>query len=480
VLKYALRAEAAFQAAPDAIVGIDSSGLILLMNTQAERLFGYGCGELINQRVDIIVPEAAGAGLYPAHRMDRLDDAHHPRRADTAVTLTGRGKAGNDFPADISLSVVDTDDGPVTVAAIHDISVRRDAEAKFRWMIEVAPDAIVGVDASGSIELVNAQCEHLFGRSRDDLVGSPIEVVLPSGLRPVDPGQVDACVPMSAVHENGSTIPVEVSLSALETTTSGRLTMAAVRDISDRAHIEHLLQHNVAELERANSVKNNLLATMSHELRTPLNAILGFTGTLLMKLPGPLNAEQEHQLNLVKASGTHLLSIINDLLDLAKIESGRVEVALVPVDCRAVVDDVVQSLQPLAETHDVTMHVEGPDAPVFAIADKRALSQIVVNLVNNAIKFAEASQMHISLTPLASDGQIQISIRDTGPGIPEADLDRIFHAFERSAATAKAVDEGTGLGLLISRKLAGLMNATDTVSSVVGAGSTFTVSLTAR
>jgi PAS domain S-box-containing protein len=482
VLKYASRAEALFQAAPDAIVGIDPSGLILLVNTQAERMFDYDCDELINQPVEIIVPEATSAGLYFAHPGDHLDDADHRRRADTAMTLAGRRKDGSEFPAEISLSVVDTEDGPVVAAAVHDVSARRDAEAKFRWMIEVAPDAIVGVDASGSVELVNAQCERLFGLNRDDLVGKPIEVVLPGGLRPVDAGQVGACVEMSAVYKDGTTIPVEVSLSALETTstttTSGRLTMAAVRDISHRRHIEHLLQQNVAELERANQVKNNLLATMSHELRTPLNAILGFTGTLLMKLPGPLNAEQEHQLHLVKASGAHLLSIINDLLDLAQIESGRVQVALVPVDCRAVVEEVVQSLQPLAETHKVTMLVEGPDAPVFANADKRALSQIVVNLVNNAIKFAEASRVHIQLTPQESDGRVQISVRDTGPGIPQADLARIFHAFERSAATAKATDEGTGLGLHICHKLAELMNATVTVSSVVGEGSTFTISLT--
>ncbi|GAA2692025.1 PAS domain-containing protein [Actinoplanes palleronii] len=155
VLEYASRAEAVFQAAPDAIVGIDSSGRILLVNTQAERLFDYDHDELINQPVEVIVPEAASGGVYPARPTSQLDNPDRPRRADTAVTLTGRRKGGDEFPAEISLSVVDTDDGPVVAAAIHDVSVRKDAEAKFRWMIEVAPDAILGVDASGSIELVN-------------------------------------------------------------------------------------------------------------------------------------------------------------------------------------------------------------------------------------------------------------------------------------------------------------------------------------
>ncbi|MDT5043016.1 MAG: hypothetical protein QOE51_4001, partial [Actinoplanes sp.] len=169
---------------------------------------------------------------------------------------------------------------------------------------------------------------------------------------------------------------------------------------------------------------------------------------------------------------------INDLLDLAKIESGRVQIALEPVDCLRVIEEVVQSLQPLAVGKGLTLQIETFDGPATAMADRRALGQILINLVNNAIKFSESGEVRVCLVPaVAGDGPLRIMVRDTGPGIPEEDLTRIFRAFERSAASAKATDEGTGLGLHISRRLAELLNATLTVSSVVGEGSTFTVAL---
>jgi signal transduction histidine kinase len=245
------------------------------------------------------------------------------------------------------------------------------------------------------------------------------------------------------------------------------------------AHIEELREQNI-ELERASGAKDNFLASMSHELRTPLNVILGFTGTVLMRLPGPLNAEQEHQLRLVQNSGQHLLSIINDLLDLAKIKSGRVEIALEAVDCRRVADEVVQSLQPLADGKGLALTIEATDDTLMvATVDRRALGQILINLVNNAIKFTNTGEVRVCLIPPAAETAepLRIAVRDTGPGIPEADLTRIFRAFERSA-TAKASSEGTGLGLHISQKLAELLCATLTVSSTLGEGSTFTISLT--
>ncbi len=477
VLKHASRAEAILEAAPDEILGVDPNGQILLVNAQAERLFGYDRIELIGQPVEILVPEAFRE-LYCGQRARLLADAD-PRSGGEGVQLTGWRKDRGEFPAEITLSAVRTEDGLMVAASVRDVSDRKNAEAKFRWMIEVAPDAILGVDAAGIIELVNAQSERLFGYGRDDLMGQPVEVLIPTGLRPVDAGQVGAGMEVSALHRDGTQIPVEVSLSALETA-GGRLTMAAVRDITDRRRFEELLREQNVELERVSRAKDNFLASMSHELRTPLNAIIGFTGTMLMKLPGPLNAEQEHQLRLVQTSGKHLLSIINDLLDLARIESGRVQVALEPVDCRAVAEAVALSLQPLAEAKAINVRIEGPDVPFVATADQRVLKQILINLVNNAIKFTDTGVVRICLIPPDRDGGMRISVCDTGPGIPEQDLVRIFSAFERSASTAKNNDEGTGLGLHISQKLANLLGATLAVSSAVGEGSTFTVSLAER
>ncbi len=462
------------QSADDAIVGKTVDDVITSWNSGAERLYGYPAQEAVGRRFDMVIPAQAHAAESRMLRQVVAGQRVEPYEAERVR------KDGTPVTVSVAISpIIDSGGRIVGVASTsRDISELKLAETKLRWMLEVAPDAILGVDASGSIELVNAQCERLFGYERDELMGQPVEMLIPDGLRPVDAGQVGAGLELATLHKDGTGIPVEISLSALETP-GGRLTMAAVRDITDRKRIERQLREQNVELERASQAKDNFLASMSHELRTPLNAIIGFTGTVLMRLPGPLNAEQEHQLRLVQMSGKHLLSIINDLLDLAKIESGRVQIALEPLDCRRVAEEVVQSLQPLADSKGLTLRIEGSeDTPAVATADRRALGQILINLVNNAIKFTDAGEVRVRLLPsVAAGGSLRIEVRDTGSGIPQMDLDRVFRAFERSATTAKASDEGTGLGLHISQKLAELLNATIAVSSAVGQGSTFTVSL---
>jgi len=462
------------QSADDAIIGKTVDGVITSWNSGAERLYGYTAQEAVGRHFELVIPAQASAGESRMLRRVVAGERVEPYEAER--------KRNDGTPITVSVAIspiMDAGGHIVGVASMsRDISELKLAETKLRWMLEVAPDAILGVDTSGSIELVNAQCERLFGYERDELMGQPVEMLIPDGLRPVDAGQVGAGLELATLHKDGTGIPVEISLSALETP-GGRLTMAAVRDITDRKRIERQLREQNVELERASQAKDNFLASMSHELRTPLNAIIGFTGTVLMRLPGPLNAAQEHQLRLVQTSGKHLLSIINDLLDLAKIESGRVQIALDAVDCRRVADEVVQSLQPLADSKRIALRVEASGtAPAVATADRRALGQILINLVNNAIKFTDSGEVRVCLFPPDVAGEpLRIEVRDTGSGIPETDLDRVFRAFERSATTAKASDEGTGLGLHISQKLAELLHATITVSSVVGQGSVFTVLL---
>jgi PAS domain S-box-containing protein len=461
------------QSADDAIVGKTVDGVITSWNSGAERLYGFKLQEVLGRQFDVVIPEDARMAESIMLRRVAIGERVEPYEAERL------SKDGSPVTVSVAISpIMDALGNIVGVATMsRDLSARKLAETKLRWMLEVAPDAILGVDASGSVELVNAQCERLFGYNRDELMGQPVERLIPDGLRPVDAGQIGAGQELITLHKNGTEIPVEISLSALETP-GGRLTMAALRDITDRKLIERRLREQNVELERASTAKDTFLAGMSHELRTPLNAIIGFTGTMLMKLPGPLNTEQEHQLRLVQTSGKHLLSIINDLLDLAKIESGRVQIALEPVDCLRVIEEIAQSLQPLAQSKGLTLRIETFDGPVTATADRRALGQILINLVNNAIKFTDTGEVCLTLKPAADDdGILQITVRDTGAGIPQADLDRIFRVFERSTVSAKATDEGTGLGLYISRKLADLLNASITVSTVVGEGSTFTVSL---
>jgi two-component system sensor histidine kinase/response regulator len=213
---------------------------------------------------------------------------------------------------------------------------------------------------------------------------------------------------------------------------------------------------------------------MSHELRTPLNAILGFTGTLLMRLPGPLTAGQERQLQTVQASSKHLLALINDLLDLARLEAGEVNLGLEETLCREVIEEVVATLRPLAEEKALDLAVVMPEEPVVVKADRRALSQILINLLNNAIKFTEQGQVRVELAQRHDNRQAlaAIHVLDTGIGIKPEKQAGLFRPFEQALTGRR---DGAGMGLYLSHKLAELMGATIECESEYSKGSRFTV-----
>jgi len=210
-----------------------------------------------------------------------------------------------------------------------------------------------------------------------------------------------------------------------------------------------------------------------------MNAIIGYTGTLLMRLPGPLTPEQERQLGTIQTSAKHLLSLINDLLDLAKIESGKVEVAVEDVDCRAVLEEVVATLRPFAQQKTISLTLHADAAQSRVRTDRRALSQIVINLVTNAIKFTNVGGVTVDVSSQRFDGASWrvIAVTDTGVGISDADQQRLFQAFTQLDSSSTRRHEGTGLGLHLSHKLAVLVGGRLTCVSTLGAGSTFSLAL---
>ncbi len=364
------------------------------------------------------------------------------------------------------------------------------SEERFRKLLEFAPDGVVVVSTTGRIEFVNRQTELLFGYAGTDLVGQKLEALLPERFRIEHVGHRDryfasprtrpmgAGLELHARRKDGTEFLVEVSLSPLDTP-DGPIVVAAIRDMTERKRFEHALREKNAELERALRAKDLFLEGMSHELRTPLNAIIGFTGTLLMGLPGPLNPDQEEQLKTVEDSATHLLSMINNLLDLTKIESGRVEIVRERVLSREVASEIEAALGPLAVAKGLTFEVAVDPADATVLTDRRAVTQIVMNLMHNAIKFTERGYVRLEFRQSHTGPRVvtEIRVHDTGPGIQPEDRPGLFEAFRPLRGSGRSQTQGAGVGLYLSRKLADLLGGRLGLTSEPGRGCTFTLAL---
>jgi PAS domain S-box-containing protein len=470
---------------PDALIMLDQEGVVRWWNQAATRIYGFEAGEALGRPIrELLMP--LGATPDDAREEWASREVMHRRKDGTMIHVRCSQRIQRDSDGRVLHRVFSVSD-LTAVRVMLDANLLR---ARYHDLLESLPDAAVVVNDSGRIVLFNAQATALFWHSASAALGHPIEMLLPERLRAQHLPQRTAYLqaprlrPMGrglellGLRADGSEFPVEISLSPIEID-GRRMVMSAIRDISDRKRIERALQEKNLELERASNAKDRFLATMSHELRTPLNAILGFTGILLMRLPGPLTDKQEHQLQHVQSSGQHLLSLINDLLDLAKIESGRVELEREAVEGLPVAEAVAAALRPLAQARGLTLDVAASVPGLRALGDRRAIHQVLLNLANNALKFTETGGVAIEVAAAERDGApaVTFSVLDTGVGIAPEDLQRLFQAFVQ-VGDGERRSEGTGLGLHLSRKLAELMGGKLTAHSELGHGSRFTLTLT--
>ncbi len=285
---------------------------------------------------------------------------------------------------------------------------------------------------------------------------------------------------------------MEVSASVFEL--QGEIfTIANIRDITERKraeqeleqyhdHLEELVKTRTAELaiakeraESADRLKSAFLATMSHELRTPLNSIMGFTGILLQGLAGPLNEEQKKQLGMVRESSTHLLNLINDILDISKIEAGQLQVSMEPFDLRDAIEKTVKTIKPLVEKKGLALEIIITPEVATMTSDRRRVEQALLNLLSNAVKFTEKGA--ISITCQTIGKELTISVKDTGIGIKLEEMDSLFKPFQQLQSGIGRQYEGTGLGLSICKRLVELLGGTISVKSQWGQGSTFAITL---
>jgi protein-histidine pros-kinase len=350
-------------------------------------------------------------------------------------------------------------------------------------MLDAAPDAMVGVNREGTIVMVNVQTEAVFGFGREELIGQHVDLLVPDAVKDVHPHHresyfreprtrpMGAGLSLAGRRADGSEFPAEISLSSIET--DGEvLALAAIRDITDRRNAEEETRRAREEADRANHAKSDFLSRVSHELRTPLNSILGFGQLLEM---GELDAGQRKSVKQILEAGEHLLDLIDELLDIEKIASGRMSFSLEPVHVEHVIGEVLELVGPIAERAEVRL-VAPSDAPgAFVRADRQRLKQVLLNLLSNAVKFNQAGGevwIRCDRTPRA----MRLSVTDTGAGIADELMAGLFTPFDRLGAERRGI-EGTGLGLALSKSLMEAMEGTIEATSTVGQGSTFRIEL---
>ncbi|HEY2376586.1 MAG TPA: ATP-binding protein [Gemmatimonadaceae bacterium] len=387
-----------------------------------------------------------------------------------------------------------------------------ESQARFREVVTSALDAIILFDEAGRITLFNSAAEAMFGCTSAEAVGTPITRFFAAeaqsvrelelfaedrdGNDPKRPDPATSTLELTAQRPSGESFPIEASVSLLKSREDRTYTLI-LRDVSERVRHEEMLKQQAVslastmselkalndelnerqqDLERAMTARSRFYASMSHELRTPINAVLGYSTLLLENIYGPLNEKQREGIERTHKAAKHLLELVNDVLDLSKIEAGKIDLRLQPVSFPSIIEDLFVTVRPLADQYGSTLRIEHTGDSIRVVSDPRRVRQILLNLLSNAIKFGRGKPIRVALTRRDDNG-IVIEVIDEGEGIAPDDQERIFQEFVQLGKTQ--LTEGTGLGLPISRRLAELLRGSLTLHSELGRGSTFRLSLPA-
>jgi PAS domain S-box-containing protein len=478
-------------AAPDALLAVNAEGTIVFVNDQAERIFGWPRADLVGQPVERLVPERFAArhpslrGGYVAHPTTRPMGA--------GLELWARRRDGSEFPAEISLSGFTTEEGSLVAAAIRDVTESRRTEHRFRAVLASAPDATVGVDASGCIQLLNAQAERLFGWTADELLGRQIETLVPEaalarheGFRAsyvADPlsRPMGAGLQLSARRKDGTTFPAEISLSAVREEPGSLLVLASIRDVTERIESAAERQRQALEAQREQSHRleslGQLAGGVAHDFNNLLGVILNYNALLTRRIT---DAGAVADLGEVRAAAERGAALTRQLLTFARRDVANPQ----PIDVNDVVRGVAGMLRRTLGEH-IDLRLELALGSLVAIVDRQQLEQIVLNLALNSRDAMPGGgrltigtdRTGMAVRPRNRGGQpasdVTITVTDTGDGMAPEVVKRAFEPF----FTTKPPGQGTGLGLATVYGIIRQNDGEVTIDSELGAGTTITMVL---
>ena len=493
-------------ASPDALLTLTHDGRVLSWNRGAELMYGFTSQEAVGRQItDLMVPEelhdatstdlgcAIATGTVTAERVRRRKDGAlipvsvimHRADDEPSIAVCERDitplRRLRELESSKAKSPFDTEDAPLVSAALRDTSDRQKAEERFKDLLESAPDAMVIVNEDGRIVLINAQTERLFRYTRQELVGQRVEILVPNRFRGSHarhragffadprPRGMGIGLELFGRRKDGTEFPIEISLSPLKTDDS-TLVSSAIRDITERKRLEWRMLEAVR-------LRTEFLANVSHELRAPLKAIIGFAELLYKGKIGPLPSEHREHLGDILTSARHLLQLINDVLDLAKVEPGKMEIRPEEVDLAQLTNHVRDILGGLAAERHLRLEIDVEEEVRRVVVDAARVKQILYNYLSNAIKFSRDGGRILVRVSSESPSLFRIDVEDTGVGIPSEQLGKLFVEFQQLDASMAKRHQGTGLGLALTKRIAEAHGGRVAVRSTPGVGSTFSAVL---
>lgn len=470
----------------DTLIVVSPDGIIQTVNPAICTLLGYEEHELLGRPVMMVFADKKGLRFNGSINGDSIE-----KRPVANIEKTYHAKDGRKIPMLFSSSVMLDDNGKFQgiVCVAQDITERKQAvEAlkKLSSAVEQSADNVIITNKNSIIEYINPAFEKLTGYAKKEVIGKQPDI-LKSGkhdkkfyknlYETIISGRVfrDEIINKK---KNGELYYAETTIMPI-TDTAGNIThfVSTQKDITENKKAEEIRIENES-LALASKTKSEFLANMSHELRTPLNSIIGFSE--LMEMNTTLNEKQGHYIKNVLTSSKFLLGLINDILDLSKVEAGKIELVIEKISVHAVIDETINLVKEKAAKQNVVIKKEFDPQLVIIEADQQRFKQILFNLLSNAVKFSKKEGGIVTVTTKKEGLLAKISVSDTGIGIKEDDMDRLFKEFEQLDSGISRKYGGTGLGLVISKKLARLQGGNIQIESKIGVGSTFTITLPIR